>query len=524
MVRSLSDVRMTVPKTSVAAETGAGEADTFLSGSRQTRRATRTMVLWGLAAACICSLVLLAITPHAWRDGRGSRLRESMVVLDHGGPLLVGRYDGATGAYYSIEMGDDEGEFVYVPAITRLFGVADPLVMLRDLYLILVALTAACYPLVFYRLTRSTLAGVVAPLLFLVCMVSIGFLDIYWVPAWGAFTFLPLVFLLARSWPRFGIVAVAGLSLGASWMSSIRSDSGLGIAIAAAALLVLRGWRWWRLLPALAMVAVLYISINTFVFSAIRADRDHRIGTLAAQRIDVSGKHALWYNAYAGIGYLPNKYGLRYEDGVPAARALHEAPGVVPFSDRFEAVLRRAFLDFVSRHPAEAIRQYGAKLVVTIADLTPYLLIVLLTLPAMLLRGGPQQRDVRRWVLLAIPAWIVAFLPSMVAVPFEAYEQGLYGVTGVIGILGLCWMLECLQRAARERGGVRALMAHAPASWGALWRDTAPGGRSMRISVAAIAVLAVICVGGSILRLQAKHWGGEAAPSGVLMELYPFRS
>jgi hypothetical protein len=481
------------------------------------------MITWGVVAACISALVLLAITPRVWHDGRGSRLRESMLVLDHGGPLLAGRYDGATGAYYSIEIGDDEGEFVYVPVMSRLFGVDDPLAMLRDLYIAFVSLTAAIYPLVFYRLTRSAWAGAAAPLLFLICMVSIGFLDIYWVPAWGALTFLPLVFLLARSWPRFGIVAVAGLSLGASWMSSIRSDSGLGIAIAAAALLLARRWRWWRLLPALAMVAVIYISINTFGFSAIRANRDHRIGAVAAKRIDVSSKHALWYNAYAGIGYLPNSYDLRYEDKVPRARALREAPGVVILSGRAEAVLRRALLSFVSDHPAEAIRQYGAKVVVTLADLTPYLLIVLVTLPAMLLRG-PERRDVRRWALFTIPAWVVAFLPTMVAVPFEAYEQGLYGVTGVMGILGVCRMLEWLELAARERGGLRPAIAAATVSWGALRRGGAPGWRSARISLGAIAVLIAICIGGSFLRAEAGRWGGEASPSGVLMELYPFRS
>ncbi len=480
------------------------------------------MALWGLVVAGICWLALLAVTPHVWRDGRGGRLRESMLVVDHGGPLLVGRYDGSTGAYYSIEIGDDEGEFVYVPVISRLLGVADPLVMLRDLYIALVSLTAAVYPLLFYRLTRSAWAGVAAPLMFILCMMSIGFLDIYWVPAWGAFTFLPVVFLLARSWPRCGIVAVAGLALAASVMSSIRSDSGLGIATAAAALLLLRKWRWWRLFPGLALVAVIYISINTFVFSAIRANRDHRIGAIAARRIDVSSKHALWYNAYAGIGYLPNKYGLRYEDAVPRARALREDPRVVLFSERFEAVLRRAFLNFVSSHPAEAVRQYGAKAVVTIADVTPYLLIVLMTLPAMLLLG-PERRDVRRWVLLAVPAWAVAFLPTMVAVPFEAYEQGLYGVTSVIAILGLCWMLKWLELAARKSGGVRPLMKSVTGAWSARLH-TAPGWRSARISLGAIAALVAICIGGNFLRLEATRWGGEGAPSGVLMELYPLRS
>jgi hypothetical protein len=493
-----------------------------LVGHAIPRRAV-PVTLWGLLTALLAALALLAITPRVWSmgGGRGPRLQDSMLVLEHGGPLLVGRYGGDQGAYYNITLGDDEGEFVYVPVMSRLFGVSNPLVMFRYLYIALVVFTAALYPAVFYRLTRSWLAAVAAPLMFLACMVSIGFLDMYWVPAWGALTLLPLVFLLARAWPRFGILAIAGLALAASWMSSIRSDSGLGIAIAAALLLLLRRWRWWRLLPALAMVAVLYISIGAFAFGAIRADRDNRIGKLAAKRVDVTNAHSLWHEAYAGLGYLRNGYGLRYTDAVSANRVLRQAPGVTFLSSRYEAVLRQAYFQFARDHPAEFIRQYGAKLLVAIADTAPYLLLVALTLPAMLLRSS-ERHIVRRWALLTLPAAIVAFLPTMVALPMESYEQGLYGAVGAIGIVGLCWMLRWLEAGVRERGGVRVLLAGAHASRRALAHSADPAWRSVRISIGMTAILIVVSFAGYFVRREANHWQGT--PSGVLMELYPFRN
>jgi hypothetical protein len=481
------------------------------------------MAIWGLATALIASFALLAITPSVWREAghRGWRLREAMLVLEHGGPLLVGRRDGATGAYYGLVVGDDEGEYVYLPVLSRLFGVTDPRMMWRYLYIALIALTTAIYPTIFYRLTRSLLAGLAAPFIFLMCMISMGFLEMYWIPAWGALTLLPLLYILAREWPRFGLAVVAGVALVASWMSSMRADCGLGIAIAAAILLVLRRWRWWRLLPALAMVALLYISIGTFVFGAIRANRDHRIGSAAAKQIDVSSSHSLWHEVYGGLGYLPNSYGLRYEDEVSAKLAAREAPNSVEFSSRWEAVVRDAYLRLVIDHPTEVVRQYGAKAIVTIADITPYLLIVLLTLPAMLLLG-PDRRDVRRWVLLTVPVAIVEFLPMMVAVPLESYEQGLYGVVGTLDILGLCWMLKWLESAVREQGGIRSLLAGASFSWGGLTHSVTPGWRSVRISIAATAVLFAVSLGGYFLRRDAVQ--SEGTPSGVLMEGYPFRS
>jgi hypothetical protein len=442
-----------------------------------------------------------------------------MVVLEHGGPLLVGRYAGATGAYYSITRGDDEGEFVYVPVMSRLLGVADPLVMYRYLYVALLSLTSAVYPLVLYRLSGSLLAGMVAPFIFLACIVSMGFLDMYWIPAWGALTFLPLVLLLVRSWPRLGILAVGGLALAGSWMSSIRSDCGLGIAAAAAGVLVLRRWRWWQLVPALAMVAVLYISVGTFALGAIRADRDRRIGPVAAKSVNVSTAHALWSQAYEGIGYLPNRWGLREVQATFEKVAAREAPHAPWLSSGYEAVLRRAYFGFIRDHPVEAVRLYGAKLLVLTADTTPYLLFALATIPAMLLCGS-ERRVVRRWLALTIPAGIVAVLPTMVALPMETYEQGLYGVIGAIDVVGLCWMLKSTQDAARRRGGVRRLLAGTEISWSALVNSAAPGWRAARVSTAAISVLVALSVGGYFVRLQANRWEGR---SGVLMELYPFR-
>ena len=253
------------------------------------------MALWGLAGMAVTALVLLAITPKVWpmEDWRGIHLRAEMAVWLHGGPLLVGR-EGAHGAYYPVDFGDDEGVFVYIPVLTRLFGVSDPVGMVRDVYVALLSLGVLIYPTIFYRLTRSRAAGLAAPAMFLACMLSLGFVDVYWIPAWGALVLFPLIFLLARDWPRrFGLPAIMTIVLAASWLSSIRSYTGLGIAVAAAIVLMTRRWPWWRLLPALAILAVVYVSINAFVFSAVRTDRDRRLGG-AAKTVNITTAHAFW--------------------------------------------------------------------------------------------------------------------------------------------------------------------------------------------------------------------------------------
>jgi len=505
---------MTQPSSAEAAYAPSGS--TWLPFKRAVGHPRATMALWGLLAAALATLVLLTITPAVWptRDGRGEKLHDSMTVLEHGGPLLLGRHV-ASGRLYAVDFGDDAGAYVYVPVLSRLFGVADPTRMLRDIYIALVALMIAFYPLIFHRLTNSLLAGFAAPLIGLVCILSMSFVDIYWVAAWGALVLLPLLFLLARDWSRFAFVGLVGIVFLAGWLSSIRSYSGLGIAIAAAIVLVMRRWRWWRLLPALALLAVVYVSINTFVFPAIRADRDHYLGS-AARTLDVTSSHTLWHTVYAGLGYLPNGYGLGFLDGVPLAVVEREAPGTPFLSAHYETVVREAYLRFAREHPREVIRQYGAKLLVTIADLTPWSLIAFLTLPAVLLVGA-ERRIVRRWMLLTIPAVVVAFLPIMAALPELSYEQGLYGVVGLVGVTGICLLLARVEARAREAGGVIAMFAGVRLSWGALAHSRSPGWRAARTSAFAIMLVVTLAFGGGFVRREADRWHNNSS-SGVLME------
>jgi hypothetical protein len=477
------------------------------------------MTLWGLLVGLAAALIFFAVAPHVWPilPERARSLRAALAMLEQGGPLLLERVSGVHGARGSLQpvgISDDQGIYVYLPLLSRLFGVADPVSMLRYLYIALYALAVAIYPLMLYRLTRSLVAGIAAPLILLACILSMGFNDIYWIPAWGMLTLMPLIYLLARDWPRFGLLALVALSLAGSWLSSIRSESGLPIAIAAAIVLLGRRWRWWRVLPALALLALAYISINTLLLGAIRANREHWLGSKAIKGNE-STAHPFWHTAYIGLGYLPNDYGLHYSDRVAGELLQREDPGAPSFSALEATVLRHAFFAFARKHPLEVVRQYAAKALVTTADAAPYLVFVLLTMPAMLLLG-PERRIRRRWFLMTLPVVVIAFLPTMAAIPLQGYEEGLYGAVGVLGILGLCWALERVEALARTCGGLRpalsALRGELPVARslrGPLWR-------SVCISCVLVVALVVLSVGAHFVRRSAERWQGY--PSGVLVD------
>ena len=503
---------MSVPSSSVAG--GLGAQPRWVAALDGVRRPVLAMALWGLAIGLLGALALFIAGPHNWpmEGSRVSGLRDSMAVLTHGGPLLLGRHNGS-GPLYAVGAGDDLGIYVYLPLLSRLFGLSDPVQMLRYCYAALFGLTAALYPVIFFRLTRSMLAGIAAPLMLIACAASLGFNDIYWVPAWGCLTLLPLIFLLSRGRSRYEFPALVGLTLIASWLTTIRSSAGLPIAIACVLVMLIHRYRWWRLLGGVAVLAIAYISISAFVISPIRAHSETRLGGSALIQ-DRSTAHTFWHPAYLGLGYLPNSYGIRFLDAVAIARVKHDAPGTVYLSERYETVLRKAYFSVVRNHPAAVLKQYAAKALVTTADAFLYIWPALLILPAMLLLS-PDRRFWRRCAWLTVPALIVTFLPAMVAIPLQVYEQGLYGAVALLSILGVCWVIERTESAARAGGGLRAALGELDRLWTKAHTKGEPLRRSAAISVTALAIMLALVLSGHFVRRSAERWLG--AGSGVLI-------
>ena len=260
---------MNAPSSSVRRP--ARERARWVSALQSVRRPTLAMVLWGLAIGVLGAIAMISFAPHSWtiEGSRAAGLRASTRLLEDGGPLLLGRH-GSRGSLYAIGAGDDLGIYVYLPLLARLFGFSDPVQLLRYCYAVLFGLSAAMYPVVFFKLTRSLLAGVAAPLMLLACAVSLGFNDIYWAPAWGYLTALPLLFLMARGRPRHGFLALLALTLLASWLTTVRSSSGLPILLACVIVMFMYRYRWWRVLGGLAVLGIAYVSIGAFVIGPIR--------------------------------------------------------------------------------------------------------------------------------------------------------------------------------------------------------------------------------------------------------------
>lgn len=395
----------------------------------------RRAVVWGLLWAVVGVAVLYVFAPNPWsiESSRATDLRASLTVLDHGGPALLG-YRPGTHIPYAIGYSDDQGIYVIVPVLSHWLGASNPITVLRWLWIAAWALTLLSSPILFRALFGSRWAALLAPPTLLVCIVSFGTGDIYWVTPWVVATFMPALVLLLRSKPRHVWLALAAIGLAAGVVTAIRSDAGLGVALAAVAVAAMMGGRWPLRVAAIAVVTLAYLAPTMIVLPAIREHRDHRIGVNLSAGEPTS--HPLWHSLYIGLGYTSNRYGIHYADRYAAAAAQEADPGVPYLSPAYATVLHRQVDALVENDPGFVVGVEAEKAIVELFLAGPYILLLALLLPAALAACGAARLR-RRELALFLPALAIGVLPAIVAVPFRDYTLSLLGPLGALGLLAI---------------------------------------------------------------------------------------
>jgi hypothetical protein len=252
------------------------------------------------------------------------------------------------------------------------------------------------------------------------------------------------------------------------------------------------------------------VSISSFLISSLELHRDDVAGVNLTN--GETQAHPFWHPMYLGLGYLPNDYGIRFIDSVAADRVQRDAPGTVYLSQKYESVLRKAYFKTLGDHPLAVIGQYAAKAWVTLADTAPYLLLIALALPMLLRRA--RRRDLRRWLLLIAPTFILTFVPTLVAIPLQAYEEGLYATVGLIAILGIGLLIGEFSEVLTQAGALGP--AFREFRGGVAVRVRAPTSRPSLIAVGVVVALVVLIGSAHVIRRDAERWQGSS--SGVLID------
>jgi hypothetical protein len=241
---------------------------------------------------------------------------------------------------------------------------------------------------------------------------------------------------LGGRWAAFWLVAI---SVTASFASSIRSQAGLPLLLAA---LVGVAWLragWKRRIAVGVLVALAYVSISPVAIGTLRAYRDTWAGRDLGAGLPTA--HPFWHPTYLGLGYLPNPYGIQWDDSVAAAAVERDDPGAPYLSERYENSLKRQFFTILQRDPGFVGRTYLAKLRVIVSDAFGAWWTLLGVVAALVLLTGARIRAAQPQIVLLLPAILVNAIPPVLTIPSREYEVGWLAAWGLAWQLSLCWMV-----------------------------------------------------------------------------------
>lgn len=408
-------------------------------------------------------------TTELMMQSRATGVASAIDVLDHGGPPLLGSdvpYHPGISSSHLFPAGatDDQGIYLYLPLLGHWTGEHDPGVLMTWFFSGCFVLLLLLLPFVVYGLFRSLAAAFVAPLLVLWNFTLTG-TDLYWVQAWSLLLGIPVLLLVHRWWTegrrRRVVAALVPLMVAAGFATSIRSQSGLPILVAALGLVLLAGAslrgrvrRDWLVRGGIAAALVVaYLSVS-LAFVAVRAYRDSRVDLSAASQ---PSSHPFWHPAYLGLGYLPNKYGITWNDAVAIDAVERARPGTRYLSGTYESTLRHLYLKLVAHDPLFALRTYGTKAWAILDDALRRFWLAPLLLAAALALRRPRRLLVATWLLL--PAAVIGAASPLLAIPVYTYELGWLGAVGVAWLLAVCWAVARAEALVRSRRHLRLARA-----------------------------------------------------------------
>jgi hypothetical protein len=461
---------------------------------------TPRLLLFGFVVAVLGAFALSLAYPAPWSllSTRAEGLHWSLAALERGAPILTALPPGSD-ALVPAGSSDDQGLYLLVPWLANVLGWEDPVNLLRWIALAALAIPIALFPWMVRTITGSALAALLSPFAVWIGLWLMNLGDVYWVSAWVVLLLVPLLLILDRRWPRHGLLLLLGLLVLASLASSIRSPAGLPVLIGAALVLLRRLWSGWARSGAVALGIVAYLSVSTFGIAAAHEVRASQLGdrwTLA----DDTGGHPFWHSTYIGLGYLPNRWDIRYLDEIAYRDVLREDPKAKYLGPAYGRILRERYFELVAEDPVYAAKVYGAKLLVALRPAAPALLALALLGPWLLL-VDPRRPRWRRDAVFLVVAALAGLAAPLLATPFSVYLLG--------------WLAAVLLAAILAGGAVLSAWPAPLAYARSLGRsDGSRGTRRAVLGVAAAGsvALAVVAVTAPGVEREALDWNAKPPP------------
>jgi hypothetical protein len=413
------------------------------------------LLLYGVSLAAVSVNRLDRLVPDRTNlmGTRSDGAADSMRVLEAGGPPLLGCENGYDESQpldrcYPVGVTDDQGLYLYLPLLAQAADLESPQTALKWLYIVLFALLALVSPLIFYGLFGSVVAALFAPAAIVFHFDLFVDTDIYWISGWCFLLALPLLLLVYERWGRYSPYLLAGVVAIGSFATSIRIHSGLPILLGALVVAVLRRKTLAGLGATILLLCVAYLAFAG-VLTGAREYRDHAVGDPGlSERYPT--RHPFWHNAYIGLGYLPNRYGIEWNDSISTVFVERKDPDAGYLTERYEQILRDEWFRIARQDPGLVVRNVLAKLGLAFDAARDRFGVVLLLAPLALFVGA-QRRRWRRWLLIVAPGLVLSLPPSLLTMPQLQYQLGWLGAWGALWLLLACWALTVLPGEIRSK-------------------------------------------------------------------------
>ena len=323
-------------------------------------------------------------------------------------------------------IGDDPGIYYFIPKLAQMFSISLP-VATQLFFTGLLALSGIAAAIGIFRLFKSNyvrFCGVIMLLAF----VRRGFYvtDVYQAPAIAVIGIIPLgLYAFSRGGMRIQIATLIWSGLLCSLCNQIRSHSGTLGLLFLLTCIIIRCWKekkaFRQILLRIAVLFICCIPIWGFMEYQIKQRNDFLLqhGMNAS---DLTSGHFFWHNMYIGLSWLPNQYGIKWNDNCAVDKVLSEAPDVKIGSVRYESELRRHYFELVKKDPVFIVKTYLSKVLYLFNFHWPFII-----LPFLVLLFSQRRNEQLFYLAMFLPM-LAGFAMGLISIPKE-YPYSMGGAT-----------------------------------------------------------------------------------------------
>jgi len=336
--------------------------------------------------------------------------------------------------FFPSGISDDIGLYYFVPKLVRCFGISlDQAIYIFFHGMVFTSLVLALIG--FFLLSKSWIFRAIssAGLFIFWVLACRGLTDVYLVQTAIVMAVIPLALYFLKknrvTIPFFLFIFFSGISIGVSHYIRLHSSVGVLLFLCLGILFFLSAQ--WKKKVTLLAVLLAGILIPFLHFNSVLKERRQFFGDTYET---FEPRHVFWHSIYAGLGFLDNKFGIKWDDSVIVKKVEESHPNAVYPTKAYEEVTKQEVLKFVQNNFSFVRLTLFAKLGVIF-----YYLLIFANIGLLLsfFYKKPWILEFMFWSAIAFNS-----LFGLLVMPFKGYLLGMIAFATVYGLVSIWYALE----------------------------------------------------------------------------------